>query len=86
MLADMGEHRATRVAYKQRILSLKMPSKLVDITSPSGHRMETYETLGVPEVWRYTKQRGLVIYTLESSNYAVLDVFEEEPLPPHSTL
>ena len=32
----------------------------VDITSPSTQRMEIYESLGVPEVWRYTKRRGLV--------------------------
>lgn len=31
MLADMGDHRATRLAYYQRVLTLKMPSKLHEI-------------------------------------------------------
>lgn len=141
ILTDMGEHRATRVAYNQGTLTLKMPSKLheiinrllarivktlteelglevvdvgsmtleredlrkgaepdtgfyiqnasqlegvdpqipaelppdlvieVDITSPSAQRMAIYEALGVPEVWRYTKQRGLVFYRLEGGAY-----------------
>lgn len=146
MMADMGDHRATRIAYNQGILTLKMPSKLheiinrllarivktlteelnlevvdvgsttlgredlekgaepdtsfyiqnayklegldpeipkhlppdlvieVDITSPSTQRMEIYEALGVPEVWRYTKRRGLVIYQLLSGSYAESEV------------
>jgi Uma2 family endonuclease len=141
MLTEMGDHRATRLAYHQKILILKMPSKLheiinrllarivktlteelnlevvdlgsttleredlekgvepdtgfyiqnaaslegldpqipqnlppdlvieVDITSPSTQRMEIYQALGVPEVWRYTKRRGLVIYQLTSGIY-----------------
>lgn len=145
MLADMGEHRAARVAYNQGTLSLKMPSKLheiinrllarivktlteelgldvvdvgsmtleredlqrgaepdtgfyiqnaaclqgldpeipddlppdlvieVDITSPSGRRLEIYEAIGVPEVWRYTKRRGLVIYQLAAQHYQESD-------------
>lgn len=31
MLADMGDHRATRLAYYQGVLTLKMPSKLYEI-------------------------------------------------------
>ncbi len=31
MLTDMGEHRATRIAYNQGTLTLKMPSKLHEI-------------------------------------------------------
>ena len=31
MLADMGDHRATRLAYHQGTLTLKMPSKLHEI-------------------------------------------------------
>lgn len=31
MLSDMGEHRATRIAYNRGILTLKMPSKLHEI-------------------------------------------------------
>jgi Uma2 family endonuclease len=141
MLADMGDHRATRLAYNQGVLTIKMPSKLheiinrllarivktlteemglevvdvgsttlerqdlekgaepdtgfyiqnaaqlegldpeipdqlppdlvieVDITSPSTQRLEIYQALNVPEVWCYTKRRGLVIYTLENNQY-----------------
>ena len=141
LLVDMGDHRATRIAYNQGVLSLKMPSKLheiinrllariittlteelglevvnvgsmtleredlekgaepdtgfyiqnaaqldgldpeipanlppdlvieVDITSPSTQRMEIYEALGVPEVWRYTKRQGLMIYGLNANGY-----------------
>lgn len=141
MLADLGNHRATRLAYNQKTLTLKMPSKLheiinrllarivktlteelnlevvdmgsttleredlekaaepdtafyiqnadklegldppipanlppdliieVDITSPSTQRLEIYQSLGVPEVWRYTKRKGLAIYLLEAGVY-----------------
>jgi Uma2 family endonuclease len=141
MLADMGDHRAARLAYNQGVLTIKMPSKLheiinrllarivktlteemglevvdvgsttlerqdlekgaepdtgfyiqnaaqlegldpeipdqlppdlvieVDITSPSTQRLEIYQALNVPEVWRYTKRRGVVIYTLENNQY-----------------
>ncbi|MEM9006719.1 MAG: Uma2 family endonuclease [Cyanobacteria bacterium P01_F01_bin.86] len=141
ILADMGNHRTTRLAYNQGILTLKMPSTLheiinrllarivktiteelglevvdigsatlkredlekgaepdtgfyiqnayqikgldpeipehlppdlvieVDITSPSTHRLEIYQALSIPEVWRYTKRRGLVIYQLQANGY-----------------
>jgi Uma2 family endonuclease len=142
MLTDMGDHRATRLAYNHGTLILKMPSKLheiinrllarivktlteelglnvvdvgsmtldredleqgaepdtgfyiqnaaqlegldpeipahlppdlvieVDITNPSTQRMGIYAAIGVPEVWRYTKRRGLVIYHLQAGQYA----------------
>lgn len=150
MLADMGDHRALRIAYYQGILTLKMPSKLheiinrllariittlteeldleivnigsatleredikagaepdtgfyiqnafnlegldpdiperlppdlvveVDITSPSTKRLKIYQVLGVPEVWQYTKRRGLMIYQLrldasDSASYVETD-------------
>nr|WP_228024598.1 Uma2 family endonuclease [cf. Phormidesmis sp. LEGE 11477] len=38
----------------------------VDITSPSTQRMIIYQALGVPEVWRYTKRNGVVIYHLQA--------------------
>ncbi len=141
ILADLGNHRAMRIAYNQKTLTLKMPSKLheiinrllarivktlteelnlevvdmgsttlqredlqkaaepdtafyiqnadklegldpaipahlppdlvieVDITSPSTQRLEIYQVLGVPEVWRYTKRKGLEIYSLEARGY-----------------
>lgn len=40
----------------------------VDITSSSTRRMRIYERLGVPEVWRYTKQ-GVTISYLENREY-----------------
>jgi Uma2 family endonuclease len=141
ILADMGEHRSIRLAYNQKTLTLKMPSKLheiinrllarivktlteefelevvdvgsmtlqcetlekgaepdtafyiqnadkllgldplipenippdlvieVDITSPSTQRLEIYQALEVPEIWHYTKRRGVVIYQLENGVY-----------------
>ena len=138
MLADMGDHRSTRIAYDHGTLTIKMPSKLheivnrllarimttlteeiglevvsigsttlersdlqkgaepdtglyiqnadkleglnpdippnlppdlvieVDITSPSTRRMVIYQALGVPEVWRYTKENGVTIYHLQT--------------------
>ncbi|WP_121969285.1 Uma2 family endonuclease [Leptolyngbya sp. BC1307] len=142
VLADMGDHRAARVAYNQGVLTLKVPSKFheivnrllarivatlteelglevinvgsttlerddlekgaepdtgfyiqnayrlegldpeippdlppdlvieVDITSPSNQRMAIYQTLGISEVWRYTKRQGLEIYQLQANDYA----------------
>ncbi|ASC73750.1 hypothetical protein XM38_047220 [Halomicronema hongdechloris C2206] len=142
MLADLGDHRATRIAYNQGVLTLKMPSKLheiinrllgqivttltevlglevlnvgsmtlnrpdlqqgaepdtgfyiqhapqlegldpvipeklppdlviaVGITSPSTQRLHIYAALEVPEVWRYSKRQGLVIYQLTPTGYA----------------
>ncbi|MEM9219151.1 MAG: Uma2 family endonuclease [Cyanobacteria bacterium P01_F01_bin.150] len=44
----------------------------VDITSPSTQRMHIYQALKVPEVWRYTKQKGLIIYHLIEDGYQEL--------------
>ena len=146
MLADMGDHRATRVTYNRGVLIVKMPSKLheiinrllarivktlteeldlevvdigstrleredlekgaepdtgffiqnalqlegldpaipatlppdlvieVDITSPSTQRLEIYQDLGVPEIWRYTKRQGLIIYQLQAGRYQEMAV------------
>ncbi|MDJ1180243.1 Uma2 family endonuclease [Roseofilum sp. BLCC_M91] len=41
----------------------------IDITSPSTQRMDIYHDLKIPEVWRYSKSRGLVIYQYESFEY-----------------
>jgi Uma2 family endonuclease len=38
----------------------------VDITSPSTRRIEVYQTLGIPEIWCYTKKQGLKIYQLQT--------------------
>ncbi len=52
----------------------------VDITSPSSQRLEICQALEVPEVWRFTKQRGMIIYWLQG------DCYEEQAvsvaLPP----
>ena len=34
----------------------------VDITSRSTQRLEIYQALGIAEVWRYTKRKGLAIH------------------------
>lgn len=145
MLTEMGEHRATRLAYYQGIVTLKMPSKLhemvnrllarivttlteelglevvnigsttlerddleagaepdtgfyiqnadkirwhdpkipdnlppdlvveVDITSPSTKRLKIYQTLGIGEVWQYTKRGGLKIYQLQTNDYLEIE-------------
>lgn len=43
----------------------------VDITSPSTLRMGIYQALGVPEVWRYTKREGVVIYHLQKGDIPI---------------
>ena len=45
----------------------------VDITSPSTQQIQIYQALGVPEVWRYTKRRGLVIYHWQAEGYIESD-------------
>jgi len=42
----------------------------VDIASSSKRRSGIYLRLGIPEVWRYTQQRGVVIYQLQNGEYA----------------
>ncbi len=37
----------------------------VDITSPSTRRIDIYQSLGIPEVWCYTKKPGLKVYLLQ---------------------
>lgn len=41
----------------------------VDITSSSKRRFDTYLTLQIPEVWRYTERSGVVIYQLQNGQY-----------------
>jgi Uma2 family endonuclease len=63
---------APRLAGLDPIIPDRLPPDLVikvDITSPSIHRLEIYQTLGIPEVWRYTKQAGLRVYQLRSGQY-----------------
>ncbi len=62
-------------AYRLQGLDPELPEDLppdlaveVDITSSSTQRMEIYKHLGVPEVWRYTKQ-GITISRLENGTY-----------------
>lgn len=40
----------------------------VDITSPSTRRMDVYRSLGIPEVWCYTKKQGLQVFLLSGSS------------------
>lgn len=41
LLADMGEHRATRLAYDRGILEIKMPSKLHELINRLLERIIT---------------------------------------------
>jgi Uma2 family endonuclease len=143
LLADLGEHRAARLAYNRGTLEIKMPSKLheminrlleriitalteelglsvlslgsttfdseanqqgiepdscfyiqnadqvnpeddgppaippdlvveVDITRSSQSRLVIYQTMGVPEIWRYDRS-GLTLLQLRDSAYVVSD-------------
>ncbi|MFQ3615263.1 MAG: Uma2 family endonuclease [Cyanobacteriota bacterium] len=143
VLADLGEHRAVRLAYDRGTLEIKMPSKLhelinrllermiialteelglsilsfgsttfdsaanqqgvepdscfyiqnadrvdpeddappkfppdlvveVDITSSSRSRLVIYQTMGVPEIWRYD-QSGLTLLHLRDGGYVAGD-------------
>ncbi|MBP0028259.1 Uma2 family endonuclease [Roseofilum sp. Guam] len=41
----------------------------IDLTSPSTQRMDIYSALEIPEVWRYSKRRGLVICQHQTFEY-----------------
>lgn len=41
----------------------------VDITSSSRRRFGIHLQLKIPEVWRYTEQRGVIIYQLQNGEY-----------------
>jgi Uma2 family endonuclease len=63
---------ALRLAGLDPVIPDRLPPDLVievDITSPSIHRLEIYQSLGIPEVWRYTKQQGLRVYQLQADQY-----------------
>ena len=49
----------------------------VDITRRSIDRMKMYASMGVPEVWRYDRKKGLLIYQLSPSGK-----YLERPLSP----
>jgi len=157
MLADMGDHRSSRLTYDEGMLEIKMPSKLheiinrlleliitalveelglsikgygsttldredlqkgvepdscfyiqnadrlqgldpelpedlppdlaveVNITSSSTRRMEIYKRLGVPEIWRYTKQ-GITISRLENGEYVECQFSPTFPMISAKTL
>ncbi|QZZ23579.1 Uma2 family endonuclease [Leptothermofonsia sichuanensis E412] len=40
----------------------------VDTTNPSTRKLPIYRELGVPEIWRYTRQ-GVQIFHLQAGNY-----------------
>ncbi|MEO0536937.1 MAG: Uma2 family endonuclease [Cyanobacteria bacterium P01_A01_bin.123] len=41
----------------------------VDITSSSQRRFTLYQSLQIPEVWRYTEKQGIVFYQLQAGEY-----------------
>ena len=52
----------------------------IDITSPSTRRMLIYQTLGVAEIWQYTKRGGVAIFHLQTEGYARSDKSRVFPL------
>jgi Uma2 family endonuclease len=61
-----------RILGKKIDLTTNPPPDLaieVDITSSSRRRFGIYLQLQIPEVWRYTKQQGAVIYQLQNGEY-----------------
>ncbi len=54
----------------------------IDISSPSGKRLDIYKQLGVPEVWRYSSEQ-VQIYLLQDSEYVPAEL--SPVLPPVST-
>jgi Uma2 family endonuclease len=61
-----------RILGKKLNLATDPPPDLaieVDITSSSQRRFGIYLQLQIPEVWRYTKQQGVVIYQLVDGDY-----------------
>ncbi|WP_218081601.1 Uma2 family endonuclease [Anthocerotibacter panamensis] len=52
----------------------------VDFTSSSSHKMSVYLSLGVPEVWQYTQQRGVVIFQLKEKGYVACEYSPSFPL------
>ncbi|WP_421659401.1 Uma2 family endonuclease [Leptothermofonsia sp. ETS-13] len=51
----------------------------VDITSPSTRKLSIYGQLGIPEIWRYTRQ-GVQILQLKSGTYIPCDHSPTFPL------
>lgn len=51
----------------------------VDISSPSGRRLEIYKQLGVPEIWRYA-DGSMQIHQLQDGDYVPCDVSAAFPL------
>jgi Uma2 family endonuclease len=60
LLADMGEHRAARLAYKHGILEIKMPSKLHELINRLLERI----------VNTLTEELGMSVFSLGSTTFA----------------
>jgi Uma2 family endonuclease len=58
----------------------------VDITSSSRRRFGVYLQLQIPEVWRYTKPRGVVIYQLQKGQLQDGEYVECEFSPAFPTI
>lgn len=52
----------------------------VDLTSSSRRRFGVYLHLGIPEVWHYTEQQGLIIYRLRDGNYRACEFSPTFPM------
>lgn len=58
----------------------------VDITNSSRRRFGIYLQLKIPEVWRYTKQRGLFIYQLQDGEYIECEFSPTFPIVSRAVL
>ena len=50
----------------------------IDITSPSLNKLPIYAALGIPEVWRYTRE-GLTLYQLLQDGYVPTEISKVLP-------
>lgn len=52
----------------------------VDIMSSSQRRFGVYHQLQIPEIWRYTEERGVVIFQLQADGYMECEVSPTFPM------
>ncbi|MEE3719671.1 Uma2 family endonuclease [Tumidithrix elongata RA019] len=56
----------------------------IDLSSGSSRKFSIYARLGVGELWRYTRSRGVTIYQLQNGKY--LECESSPTFPPISSL
>ncbi|MEM9163004.1 MAG: Uma2 family endonuclease [Cyanobacteria bacterium P01_F01_bin.4] len=76
--------RADQLVTRKLDLSIAPPPDLAvefDITSSSKRRFSIYRQLQIPEVWRYTQNKGVIIYKFHQGEY-----LESETSPTFSMI